>query len=136
LSVWPGEVHGEYIVATTYHLLCSSEFKESHDLWIKIWKFQVQERIKFFQWLAIHGRLMTNFQKYVMRLGSSCCCNLCGGVRNYFRCSAGCPYVMVLWLNLQIKDNFFAGELLQWIKFNSIYTSLDTTVLLNKELTT
>jgi len=60
LSVWLGEVHGE--------LLCSSEFKDSHDLWIKIWKLKVQERIKFFQWLAIRGRLMTNFQKYVMRL--------------------------------------------------------------------
>lgn len=98
-------------MATTYHLLCSSEFKKSHDLWIKIWKLQVQERIKFFQWLAVHGRLMTNFQKYLMRLGSSCC-NLCGAESGtILHALRDCSYVMVLWLNvvrLQIKDNFFA----------------------------
>jgi len=64
---------------------------------------------------------MTNFQKYVMRLGSSCC-NLCGAEsETILHALRDCPYVMVLWLNvvlLQIKDNFFAGELLQWIKFN------------------
>jgi len=66
-----------------YHLLCSIDYINNHDIWNRIWWLQVQERVKFFIWIVLRERLMTNFQK------SPCVCALWNWSGNIFTCTKG-----------------------------------------------
>jgi hypothetical protein len=46
---------------------------------MNIWRLRVPERVKTFVWLLHHDRLLTNFNKSKMGLGSSMC-NICGNI--------------------------------------------------------
>jgi hypothetical protein len=58
---WTGDIHGEFSVSAAYHSLCIFDTDTNHGLWSKIWNLKVQERVKFFLLVVLHGRLMTNF---------------------------------------------------------------------------
>jgi hypothetical protein len=71
LRRWPGDMKGEFTVSAAYHLLLSTNYINNHDIWNQIWRVRVQERVKFFIWIVLHERLMTNFQKSkIMRISS------------------------------------------------------------------
>jgi len=81
----------------------------------------VPERVRYFIWLLNHDRLLTNYNKSRMRLGSAMC-SFCGNIlENSLHVLRDCPLVMPIWLNVvpvNMRDRFFIGDLNQWIAFN------------------
>lgn len=69
LRCWPGDMKGEVIVSAAYQLPYSTNFINNNEIWNQIWRLRLQERFKFFIWIVLHERLMTNFQKSKMKIG-------------------------------------------------------------------
>jgi hypothetical protein len=90
-------------------------------MWKKIWKLQVPERVRSFIWLLKHGRLLTNYRKSKMGMGSSFCA-FCGDVEETeLHVLRDCPRCMNVWLNIihgNKREVFFNSTLQQWININ------------------
>lgn len=55
----PGKV-SEFSVRSAYDFISETAGRCENNLWLKIWKWQVPEKIKYFMWLVSHERLITN----------------------------------------------------------------------------
>jgi ribonuclease HI len=115
------DAHGNFSISAMYHVLCNFEEDEAAMVWNKIWKLQVPERVRVFVWMMHHDRLLTNHRKSRMGLGSAMC-SYCGDqCETILHVLRDCPLVMPLWLNMvrmDMRGQFFAGNILQWIHFN------------------
>jgi hypothetical protein len=70
---------GNFSIADMYIALCNFDDNQQGANWMNIWRLRVPERVKTFVWLLHHDRLLTNFNKSKMGLGSSMC-NICGNI--------------------------------------------------------
>jgi hypothetical protein len=121
LKFWPYSKYGHYSVASAYDLLTDVANVTADATWKKIWSLQIPERIRSFIWLLKHGRLLTNFRKSKMSLGSPFC-SFCGDViETELHVLRDCPSCMNVWLNI-VHDNsreaFFNSNLQQWLTMN------------------
>lgn len=111
LRRWPGDMKGEFTVSAAYHLLLSTNYINNHNIWNQIWRLRVEVRVKFFIWIVfLHERLLTNFQKSKMRIGSSWCVHCETEVETILHVLRDCPIAMALWINLvpsEARDWFF-----------------------------
>ncbi|PNX88162.1 hypothetical protein L195_g044263 [Trifolium pratense] len=112
---------GNFSISAMYHPLYRFDDSNGAANWKHIWKIKVQERVRVFVWLMYHERILTNYQKNRMGLGSSMC-DFCGDqVETILHVMRDCPLVMPLWLNLvhsNMRRNFCTGYTQQWIDFN------------------
>jgi hypothetical protein len=123
VRLWPQGKNGNFSVASAYDLLTHSEASTNttNGNWHMIWKMQVPERVKSFIWVLKHGRLLTNFWKSKMSLGSPSCC-YCGDItETELHVLRDCPKCMHVWLNIvsdSTRDVFFSSNLQQCITLN------------------
>ncbi|CAJ2632916.1 unnamed protein product [Trifolium pratense] len=112
---------GNFSISAVYHALCRFDDGNGAVNWKHIWKIKAQELVRVFVWLMYHERILTNYQKNRMGLGSSMC-DFCGDqVETILHVMRDCPLVMPLWLNLvhsNMRRNFCTGYTQQWIDFN------------------
>lgn len=71
-SVWPSNSLGQFSASSSYHLFAGFNGFEEQDIWNKVWKLQVAQRVRSFVWLIVHDRLLANQRKHRMRLGDDC----------------------------------------------------------------
>lgn len=53
-KLWPGDNQGNYTVASSYAIIAGVSADENHDLWRRIWKCEVPERVRYFLWIMVH----------------------------------------------------------------------------------
>jgi hypothetical protein len=120
-NYWPYSKHACYSVVSAYNMLSELDQSEEDVMWKKIWKLQVPERVRSFIWLLKHGRLLTNYRKSKMGMGSSFCA-FCGDVEETeLHVLSDCPRCMNVWLNIihgNKREVFFNSTLQQWININ------------------
>jgi len=110
-----------FCVAAMYAFLSNAPQENVASKWRQVWRLKVPERVRYFIWLLNHDRLLTNYNKSRMRLGSAMC-GFCGNIiENSLHVLRDCPLVMPMWLNVvpvNMRDRFFIGDLNHWIAFN------------------
>ena len=89
-----------------------SEVQESDTsaIWERIWKLAVPERVKYFIWKLLHGRLLTNYHKSRMHLGDPLCMKCKSTVETSLHALHDCPNAMSDWFNIvpcQQRNQFF-----------------------------
>jgi hypothetical protein len=118
---WPHDKHGIFTVRYAYELLLDLGPCEDENVWSKIWKLQMSERVRSFIWLLKHDRLLTNYRKSKMQLGPPYC-DFCGDIiETELHVLRDYPRYMSLWLNFVqdgVRETFFASNLQQWIHLN------------------
>lgn len=82
--------------------------------WNYVWKLPVSQRIRFFLWLVLHDRLMTNANRFIRKLTDDPRCLVCGEVE-------GCPTATMVWRKFPgINDHeIFRKPLAGWIAQNT-----------------
>ncbi|CAI8602874.1 unnamed protein product [Vicia faba] len=89
--------------------------------WKRIWKLQVQQRVKSFVCLLAHGRMWTNFQRSIRGLGSAAC-DICGGVAETdIHLIRDCTKAMEVWCQHVpplLQQVFFSLNLEDWVDAN------------------
>lgn len=82
-------------------------------MWKKVWKLEVIERVRFFAWQIIHGRLLTKKNPY---------CQHCPGVEESItHVLRDCPIAAFLWRHLievENRSKFFGCDLVDWVNLN------------------
>ena len=113
--------HKNYSVAALYQELGGFQNNIIESNWCMIWKLAVPKRVRCFMWLMRHERLLTNYAKSRMGIGSSMCA-YCGSVsETVLHAMRDCALAMPLWMNVVHINNrevFFMGDLQHWIHFN------------------
>lgn len=74
-----GNSSGNFSIASSYALIGGVGIETDGEVWKKVWKVDVPERVRSFLWIMIHDRLLTNKRKNTMGLRDSSC-EHCGNV--------------------------------------------------------
>ncbi|KAG8498883.1 hypothetical protein CXB51_005295 [Gossypium anomalum] len=69
---------GSFSLKSAYEKVCKDTFNVKDRIWELPWKFHGPHRIRFFIWLALKHRLLTNSERLRRGFGSSSACSLCG----------------------------------------------------------
>ncbi|KAL8151867.1 hypothetical protein V2J09_021675 [Rumex salicifolius] len=77
---WAYSRDGEYSTKSAYLSLKQPPFMETElcDIFRRIWRLRVSERIRMFLWMGVHGKLMTNAERFRRHFASSPACSICG----------------------------------------------------------
>ncbi|GAU43930.1 hypothetical protein TSUD_28720 [Trifolium subterraneum] len=112
-----------FSVAAMYSILCNHDSSLMDAAWIKIWKLGVPERVRTLVWLLTHDRLLTNYNKHRMGLGTALC-SFCRDIETALHVFRDCPKAMQVWLNVVLQEarqKFFHEDLSGWINYNLDY---------------
>ncbi|KAF7833310.1 uncharacterized protein G2W53_015643 [Senna tora] len=92
------------------------------DMWKKLWRCPVPERVKFFLWTLSHDSVMTNNQRKRRSFCNSDICPICNNaIESALHAVRDCGHVKEYWLNLipsNWKHDFFDMDLQDWIHSN------------------
>ncbi|KAL8159786.1 hypothetical protein V2J09_001323 [Rumex salicifolius] len=77
---WAHSRDGEYSTKSAYLSLKPLPSMETElcDIFRRIWRLRVSERIRMFLWIGVHGKLMTNAERFRRHFASSPTCSICG----------------------------------------------------------
>lgn len=97
-------------MAALYQELGGFQNNIAESNWCMIWKLAVPERVRCFMWLMRHERLLTNYAKSRMGIGSAMC-EYCGSVpETVLHAMRDCALAMPLWMNvvhINNREEFF-----------------------------
>lgn len=92
------------------------------DLFRIPWRYKGLERIHLLLWKAVHGKLITNLERFRRHLSTSPLCPKCGTEEEYLiHCFGVCHCVAVVWWQLQGNkgiDLFSNSYSHDWLKQN------------------
>nr|KYP44514.1 Putative ribonuclease H protein At1g65750 family [Cajanus cajan] len=74
---WRGDSSGCYTAASGYRFLTTGLSAEGDEVWKKIWKLMIPEKVKLFLWQGLHSALPTNQVRADRRLAESGACSRC-----------------------------------------------------------
>lgn len=77
---WNGSTSGCFTITSTLKIIRGELDLGAVANWNFVWKLQVPQRIRFFLWLALHNRLMTNVNRFIRKLSDDPRCLACGEV--------------------------------------------------------
>jgi len=109
---WPGDRHGIFSVAAAYHRLCNFTDAAPVVDWKRIWKLKLLERVRCFMWTFCHNRLLTNYRKSKMGIGSPMCDVCANTIEDELHVLRDCPKAMALWISVVhngARNDFFLG---------------------------
>ncbi|KAJ8434447.1 hypothetical protein Cgig2_025417 [Carnegiea gigantea] len=121
LLIWNNASNGFTIKLAP--MITKSNLSEPHEsIWKLIWTLKSPQRIKFFIWLAVHKRIMTNAHRARRQLSDNPLCNSCHNVEeDVLHILCDCQHARRVWLELvpKVKHNIFFTLLLRkWIHGN------------------
>nr|KYP43190.1 Putative ribonuclease H protein At1g65750 family [Cajanus cajan] len=74
---WRGDSSGCYTAASGYRFLTTCLTTEGDEVWKKLWKLMLPEKVKFFLWQCFHSALPKNQVRADRRLAESGACSRC-----------------------------------------------------------
>lgn len=119
--IWPGNRLGLFSVAGAYELLGGFLHLEKADVWNKVWKLHVMERVWAFIWQITHEKLLTNAQKHQWGLGAPLCPHCPNELETILHTLRDCSLAMTVWNQLvrpSDRGAFYLEDLEDWISSN------------------
>lgn len=114
--------HGGFTIKSAIKLIQNNTSTDSNHIWTGIWNLQAPQRLKFFLWLVVHERLMTNAHRVQRNLATDPSCRICShheeDINHILR---HCNLAKEVWANLlspQQASTFFGLPLRTWISSN------------------
>ncbi|KAK8478471.1 hypothetical protein V6N12_018918, partial [Hibiscus sabdariffa] len=115
--VWNCGNRGIFSVRSVYTQLVQNTWAAKDVKWQALWHLPIQERIKYFLWLASHGKLLTNLTRYNRRLTNDPICSICGtaeeSILHVLRDCADTAHLWSLVLPPQFSQRFFNMDLFE-----------------------
>ncbi|XP_039052568.1 uncharacterized protein LOC120194297 [Hibiscus syriacus] len=74
---WRWELNHNFTIRSVYKVLLSSMPNDNGVHWSNVWSLNVLQRIRTFLWLVVHGRLLTNDERFMRHMATSNSCELC-----------------------------------------------------------
>lgn len=78
---WMDARVGKFTVKSAYNLANGLVEENNWEGWKMVWKIKAQQRVKVFLWIMVHGKLLTNLERWRRMLthGPDCvrCCATC-----------------------------------------------------------
>jgi hypothetical protein len=121
LQVVAGAGTDKFSVAVMYKLLCNFEKDDMEDLWKHLWTLNVTERTKYFMWIALHDRLLTNAIKARMGLVHGMCDHCREFEETSLHVLRDCIIAKNVWMMVvpqQARVTFFGGDIVHWFHIN------------------
>ena len=119
---WRSSKFGKFTIASTYSLLVEREWPSVSVKWKVVWDWNDLERIHYFLWLARHGKLLTNEERYRRHLAEDSLCPICNKTgEDVLHVLRDCPAAYYVWCCLVSKGmlkNFFTLRFDDWFLFN------------------
>ncbi|KAJ8444644.1 hypothetical protein Cgig2_023707 [Carnegiea gigantea] len=72
--VWDGSDSGRFSIKSMLKLIRINQPEEHDQIWDKVWKVHAPQRMRFFLWLVVHDRLMTNSNRFLRALADNPLC--------------------------------------------------------------
>ncbi|MBA0734574.1 hypothetical protein Gogos_018474, partial [Gossypium gossypioides] len=80
MIIWRGSPTSSFSVKSVYGKLRKSSCKPKEDVWKIPFKCQGPQRVRFFIWLALKQRLLTNMERVQRGLSDRSTCGVCGHI--------------------------------------------------------
>lgn len=125
-SVWKGNASGVITARSFYKYLMHGESSMVGVSWSWVWKLWCSQKNRFFVWLVLHGRLVTNEYRVRIGIGSEDMCPSCSAhsetIQHMLR---DCTNTRQIWHSLLPPDairNFFNQPFLPWLRYHATAT--------------
>ncbi|KAL7211807.1 hypothetical protein ACSBR2_014628 [Camellia fascicularis] len=97
---WVPSHTGNFTSASTFNFITDSDLTNRDWKWI--WKIKIPQKLRFFLWLILKGRLLTNQLRLVKHLAPSDICPRCGQHREDMKhLLRDCPTSKDIWTHIQ-----------------------------------
>lgn len=105
-------------MALAYKYISKFDTSLTNDKWSKVWKLQVPERVRYFIWQILHGKLAT--KEYCGRWGNGdLTCNHCRyTTETIIHVLRDCPLAVQLWNSLippGLRPMFYGVDIDDWL---------------------
>lgn len=117
---WNGEPSGKFTIKSALQLIRSDWLDTDHPCWKRTWKMLLPQRIKFFLWLVLRDRLMTNSNRFLRHLTTDPRCRSCGAVEETLEhVLRSFPSAALIWKKFPWIDTheLFGKSFDQWLEF-------------------
>ncbi|CAN1786910.1 Putative ribonuclease H protein At1g65750 [Linum perenne] len=118
--VWGREDNGRFSIKSAYSLVRNEPAGTDSGRWRRIWKWIRPNRIRFFLWLAVQDRILTNSNRVRRHLSSDASCSFChASEETTIHILRDCTFARESWENLGEFDNsgsHWQGDLDSWIR--------------------
>ena len=95
--VWITGKSGRFNIASAIKMLQPTEISAGGD-WTWVWKLCLPQRFRMFLWLLLHGRILTNAERFRRHMAPSSSCSLCPAVvEDLAHVFCGCPQARDVW---------------------------------------
>lgn len=124
---WKFTKHGEYVVRSGYYVelqfmkekAASTSTSRPKDVWSRLWKANVPNKIKNFGWRALQGGLSVRKNLCLRGVMEDSICPMCGEEReDIIHALLLCREVKIAWqlspLRIELKDPY-AASLMEWV---------------------
>ncbi|CAN1726177.1 Putative ribonuclease H protein At1g65750 [Linum perenne] len=102
---WGEEKNGKFSIKSAYNLIHDLPGIQTTETWRSVWRWKGPNRIRFFLWLATHGRLMTNSARQRRKMTDDASCSLCHGVDETIgHVLRDCRFAKEVWNQMQDFD--------------------------------
>ncbi|CAN1762528.1 Putative ribonuclease H protein At1g65750 [Linum perenne] len=116
--IWGPDPKGLFSIKSAYEILAATDRSNSDQRWKSVWQWQGPNRVRFFLWLAVHSRLLTNSERRRRHLCIDDTCPRCRtGAEDIIHVLRDCPFARSIWQELipaTEHDFFFRGSFLDW----------------------
>ncbi|KAK8480524.1 hypothetical protein V6N11_037884, partial [Hibiscus sabdariffa] len=116
--VWRWEDKRVFTTRSAYAFLTPGSEIHNTEVWKRLWKLAVPQRVRVFVWVALHERMLTNMERVRRHIVNSELCGICGGAReDVEHVLRSCVAAMGLWLrliSLEFRISFFSLSFKEW----------------------
>ncbi|MBA0726337.1 hypothetical protein Golax_002170, partial [Gossypium laxum] len=102
---------GSFSIKSAYKKLQEGDWNSNEVVWQIPWKFQGPQRVRFFIWLALKERVLTNVERTRRGIGLGSTCGICcHGYEDVLHVLQDCTEARVIWNQLIPTDGSVRSE--------------------------
>ena len=95
---WGMTTSGPFTIRSSYGISLPNQNASPQDIWKKIWKLELPQKIRMFMWLVYHGKLLKNNERMHRGLTANPNCHVCRDkIEDLDQLFRSCPSVQELW---------------------------------------
>ncbi|CAN1782241.1 Putative ribonuclease H protein At1g65750 [Linum perenne] len=103
--VWGGEENGRFSIKSAYKLICNQHVTQRLDPWKSIWRWKGPNRTRYFLWLAVQEKLLTNSSRVRRQMTDTGTCSFCSAAEETsLHVIRDCQFAVDVWRLLGIFD--------------------------------
>ncbi|KAF7843708.1 putative ribonuclease H protein At1g65750 family [Senna tora] len=120
--VWSLNKNGQFSTKSAYRLITGDHALEERNIWRKVWGWKGPEKIKYFLWLCVKDRIMTNVNRKRRNISTSEFCPRCKNIpESVLHTIRDCEYAKNVWMRLvkpKFWPRFFNNNVENWFCMN------------------